>query len=428
MVAGPIYRTGQVTEATAFAATSAVIDEIKDAALDSEWWTSADDFTDSGNRYLVLENTTNNWFYVVRAFASGNIQWSAGEEYNSTTKVMAGYFMGNTAGHNNNSGNFTLDSSGRIAGALTNTGVWTNTGSYQPSPVSPWPSTPDGTIKYAISVTQHMIATVCGSARWMTQLLESTRYSSTVDPVPVVGIGVSTRFGYIVRAPGYSGSVGHNSNIGASLNAPAANMLAPLPPLRSITSNATWPASDYVSGKTTAARIMVVPQPNLSLGAASTRGPRGLLRSAVGTAVPPSQAPGDTIVINGNRWMWSGNFIQSVHSLDEATLALWVDTGTSATPSAPIDLTATAGDTEVELDWTVPASDGGSAITDYTVEYRTTSGPGEWTEFTDGTSTTTSATVTGLTNDTEYDFRVRAVNVHGSGVWSSTVSATPTAP
>ncbi len=91
---------------------------------------------------------------------------------------------------------------------------------------------------------------------------------------------------------------------------------------------------------------------------------------------------------------------------------------------APTALVATAGDTQVALTWTAPASDGGSAITDYIVQYRVT-GAGSWSTFADGTSTAATATVTGLTNGTGYDFQVAAVNAAGTGIYSTSVTATP---
>lgn len=98
------------------------------------------------------------------------------------------------------------------------------------------------------------------------------------------------------------------------------------------------------------------------------------------------------------------------------------------TPGAPTGVTGTAGDEEVLLTWSVPASDGGSAITDYAVQYSSDSGS-TWTTFSDGTSTDTSATVTGLTNDTAYTFRVAAVNAVGTGSYSTASAAvTPTVP
>lgn len=97
-------------------------------------------------------------------------------------------------------------------------------------------------------------------------------------------------------------------------------------------------------------------------------------------------------------------------------------------PGAPTSLVADPGSTQVGLVWSAPASNGGSAITDYIVQYKLSSEPTTWTTFADGTSTTTTATVTGLTNSSSYDFRVKAVNTIGTGTASSTVTATPTAP
>lgn len=44
---------------------------------------------------------------------------------------------------------------------------------------------------------------------------------------------------------------------------------------------------------------------------------------------------------------------------------------------------------------------------------------GSWTSFSDGTSTTPGATVTGLSNGTAYEFRARAVNAIGNADWSN---------
>ena len=93
-------------------------------------------------------------------------------------------------------------------------------------------------------------------------------------------------------------------------------------------------------------------------------------------------------------------------------------------PSAPNALTATAGAGQLSLGWTPPTVSIDSAVSDYVVQFRT-SPSGTWTTFADGTSTTTSATVTGLVNGTAYDLRVAAVNGFGTGVWSTVVTATP---
>jgi len=120
-------------------------------------------------------------------------------------------------------------------------------------------------------------------------------------------------------------------------------------------------------------------------------------------------------------------FLQSSAGASTFDDVLVTGNAVSAAPDAPSSLVATAGNTQVALSWTAPNANG-SAITDYIVEYKLTSEPTTWTTFADGTSTSTSATVTGLTNSSAYDFRVKAVNGIGTSIASSTVSATPSAP
>jgi hypothetical protein len=52
--------------------------------------------------------------------------------------------------------------------------------------------------------------------------------------------------------------------------------------------------------------------------------------------------------------------------------ALWSPSTTATIPGAPTGVTATPGAGQVGLSWTAPASDGGSAITDYVIQYRPT--------------------------------------------------------
>ena len=93
-------------------------------------------------------------------------------------------------------------------------------------------------------------------------------------------------------------------------------------------------------------------------------------------------------------------------------------------PGAPTAVTATAGDASAVVKWSAPATNGGSALTAYTV----TASPGGQTVVVTGNPPATTATVTGLTNGTAYTFAVVAANAVGTGP-SSTPSAavTPTA-
>ena len=99
---------------------------------------------------------------------------------------------------------------------------------------------------------------------------------------------------------------------------------------------------------------------------------------------------------------------------------------TSATPATvpPVvaNLKATAGDRQVTLGWSAPASDGGAAITHY--QYQRSGG--SWTTVSGGAAARRQ-TVSGLTNGTTYTFSVRAVNRVGGGAAKS-ITATPVKP
>jgi hypothetical protein len=96
-------------------------------------------------------------------------------------------------------------------------------------------------------------------------------------------------------------------------------------------------------------------------------------------------------------------------------------------PDAPVISSVTAGNAQVVVSWSAPANNG-AAISDYRVQYSTSSS-GSYTTFADGTSTSTSATVTGLANSTAYYFKVAATNSVGTGSNSAaSAAATPTLP
>ena len=97
---------------------------------------------------------------------------------------------------------------------------------------------------------------------------------------------------------------------------------------------------------------------------------------------------------------------------------------TIGVPTVPTGLSAVAGAAQVTLTWTTPSQTGGSAITDYIIEFSIDSGT-SWTVFADGTSTATSTVVTGLTNGITHTFRVSATNAVGTGAVSGSVSAVP---
>jgi large repetitive protein len=92
-------------------------------------------------------------------------------------------------------------------------------------------------------------------------------------------------------------------------------------------------------------------------------------------------------------------------------------------PSAPGSLRAVPGNGRVTLSWLLPASNGGSAVTDFVIQ-QSLNGVA-WTTITDPVRTLPTHTVTGLTNGRRYYFRVLAKNVAGVGPASNVANAIP---
>ena len=91
----------------------------------------------------------------------------------------------------------------------------------------------------------------------------------------------------------------------------------------------------------------------------------------------------------------------------------------TSVPASPTNLTATAGNAQVALNWT-----GSAGATSYNI-YRSTTQGGEGSTAYKTGLTSTSFTDTGLTNGTTYYYQVTAVNSAGESGRSSEVSATP---
>ena len=96
----------------------------------------------------------------------------------------------------------------------------------------------------------------------------------------------------------------------------------------------------------------------------------------------------------------------------------------STMPGAPTSLGAAAnGQTQIDLSWTAPSSDGGAAISGYKIEVSDDGGT-TWTNLVNDTSsTTTSYSHTGLTAGTTRHYRVSAINTAGTGAASNVASA-----
>lgn len=122
----------------------------------------------------------------------------------------------------------------------------------------------------------------------------------------------------------------------------------------------------------------------------------------------------------------SGNFFlmsdgNNAHSFSDALVV----NSSYFVPGITTNISSHVGNTQVTILWTAPVVDIATPVTDYIIEYKLASEPSVWNTFSDGVSSGTSATVTGLTNYSEYNFRISAVNIEGQGLSSSAINATP---
>ena len=121
----------------------------------------------------------------------------------------------------------------------------------------------------------------------------------------------------------------------------------------------------------------------------------------------------------------SGNVSTSTDTGPMYGLSALFEVGTATAPGTPTGLTATAsGTSTINLSWTAPASDGGSAITGYKIEV-SPNGTSNWTNQVANTaSTATTHAHSGLTAGTTRHYRVSAINSIGTGTASAVVNTT----
>ncbi|MDD1756027.1 MAG: fibronectin type III domain-containing protein [Methanomassiliicoccales archaeon] len=127
----------------------------------------------------------------------------------------------------------------------------------------------------------------------------------------------------------------------------------------------------------------------------------------------------DTGLTNGQIYFY---LVTASNNASEGAVSNEASAIPATVPSAPQGLAATTANTQITLTWMAPSSDGGSAITNYSV-YRGTSSGGETPLITIGNLLT--YTDTGLTIGQDYYYKVSAVNSIGESPLSNEASATP---
>ena len=217
----------------------------------------------------------------------------------------------------------------------------------------------------------------------------------------------NTVYRYTVRAFNTAGESGDSNVVNTTPN----------PPIPAVPANLTATAGN--------ARV------SLSWDAADDAAEYQVYRAATAAATPARIASTTTItdtsytdtgLTNDTTYYYVVRSVNTAGASGDSTKVSAMPFVPVVIPTAPANLSATAGNAQVSLSWDA------SAGTDEYRVYRAAS-TGSFTRIASGTTITdTNYTDTGVTNGTAYRYTVRAYNTAGESGDSNTVSATPAIP
>ena len=147
---------------------------------------------------------------------------------------------------------------------------------------------------------------------------------------------------------------------------------------------------------------------------------------AVSLVLAPTVRAGETVTVSYTK---GTNPLKDLGSNEAPALTDQAVTNNTAPPDAPTDFNATVGNAQVMLSWDKPES--ASGVTKHQYQFKTGDGAyGGWQDIADsgvGGANEKSFTKTGLTNEVEHTFQLRAVNAAGDSdaVESDAVTPTP---
>ena len=123
-----------------------------------------------------------------------------------------------------------------------------------------------------------------------------------------------------------------------------------------------------------------------------------------------------TGLVNGDQYFFQ---VAAINALGTGAFSVSGSAIPAAVPTQIGTLSFTTGNAQFSLAWSAPASNNGSLITDYIIQYSGQNGGVSPITFSDGVSTARSGTITGLVNGSCYFARVAAINSIGTGLFST---------
>lgn len=238
-----------------------------------------------------------------------------------------------------------------------------------------------------------------------------TLYTITVSGLPAPTSG-RIAFRYYVTSGGFNGGNSDYIGIDNVVYTPYVCPAVTISPASGALAGATW-GQPYTSSLS---QIGALGTPSYAIVGGAL--PPGLTLSAAGTVsgTPTALGPFNFTVAASDASGCSGMQVYSITVVPDV-------------PSAPQNVTATAGNAQAEVSWQASVSDGGASISGYSVA--AVQDPTKTCTPTSGLT----CTVTGLTNGTSYTFAVVANNSQGpstpgvSGAVTATLaSVTGTVP
>src|SRR5205823_474642 len=231
--------------------------------------------------------------------------------------------------------------------------------------------------------------------------------------------GTSTTLTGLTNGTAYTFRVVASNAVGNSAPSLASNSVTPVAPIV-LTAPAAPTAVSATAGNAQATISWSAPA---SDGGSAIPSRRSTARPAGASATVTGTSATLTGLTNGTAYTFTviatnavGNSAPSLASNSVTPVAPIVLTA----PGAPTAVSARAGNAQATISWTAPASNGGSAITSYTVRVATANGAAPLTPIsTTVAAPATSATITGLRNGSIYTFTVTATNAVGTSLASA---------